>query len=638
MGKIGLTLAMVVLVVATVLWMGRGVERGRPELQKAEPVPVASEHEAARLASSHEAPAEVRAPAMRSNVDEEEAPENHIDENAAEEGDTISLAGTIAVVDENGARHETEDGRFELVCWLDQSAKKQIVEVHAGRWETQVPARCERVGAFEIELAGRATVWEGGDNQMLAVPASGWLELLARWPTDSILHVRDRISGRELAPVLVVTIDDWLMGEFGHPGIKAGAARDLGPSPVTLPRNTLREGPNPLFARSPGYAWGRIEIDQARGGERFLLLDQAGELEVEIVGTVSDLGAKLRLYSSEFTPIFEQEIVGETRVSIEDIAPGSYRVTAQVGEFFKDPLVLGEATAEVVAGGNTRVELVLAAQAKRVTVPLAGTLFLPEEWKLDEFQLELELLDTPLGGWDGHIPIGSDEMVVTAPGVRSWKAGPVQPGRYEAKLGELAFSTVFEVGPSGLTDARIEVPPPCEILVTCVDDDTGAEVTSEPVDWHCAIPEGVHGWSSEDSTFDESLRRWRIRAPIGRIRIETLASEYLDATTEIDAHAGTNEVELRLARLTGLTLVLRDGTTEIPWSDSMEATLVPTEGQEQYESTRWGNGSITFLRKAPGAYELRIATIPGYEPIAPIAVRLAKGVVGVQGIELVRVR
>lgn len=68
----------------------------------------------------------------------------------------------------------------------------------------------------------------------------------------------------------------------------------------------------------------------------------------------------------------------------------------------------------------------------------------------------------------------------------------------------------------------------------------------------------------------------------------------------------------------------------------MEAKLEPLEGQEVFDSSRWGDGTFTFLRKAPGNYELRVAPIAGYEPIPPAVVRLEKGVVGRHEVKLVR--
>ncbi|MSR61353.1 MAG: hypothetical protein EXS08_02740 [Planctomycetes bacterium] len=554
--------------------------------------------------------------------------------------ETLPLAGTIVVLDEQGAEHRAEDGSFSFVLWTGDSGSWHEVEVHGGAWSTALPREptVQALGVTDVELGGRRAVCGEDTSERIALPEDGWLALSARWPSASLLSVRDRESGRELAPVFLTEVSGWPESQCGHPGPAAASERDLGPSPVTLPPGDSSLGTRTCYARSPGYAWGRIEIDEQRGGERILLLERAGELEVELLGTVGAAGTRLRLFGSEHAPAFEAEVHAAGRVLVEALPVGPYRVKAEIGDYWRDPLVLAEAEAEVVAGGRARVSLTLKELEPRRKVPFEGTLVLPAAWELGEFELAFELLDTPLDGGDGRFSLASSAMEPEGdpPAAYRWSAPAVQPGRYEVELDELAFHAVLTVGDAGLRDARVVVPPPCEVLVRCIEDDTGVEVTSESVSWYCAMPEGLYGWSHERAEWDEALRRWRIRAPQGEVVVGVYGSTYAHASETVQARAGTNEVELRLARPTGLRVVLRDGTTEIPWADGAFPELEPLEGQPDFRSSSSGGGTITLHKKEAGRYRLEVPVVPGYEPVPAVEVTLTKGVVTEHVVELVR--
>lgn len=562
----------------------------------------------------------------------------------------IAVRGTIVVDDEHGVEHPAEDGSFSLVMWAGDTGTAREIAVMGGRWRATLASESpvEALGVTDVRLGERPAVWGGGEDERLPVPVDGWLELRVRWPAASLLSVRDSESGRELDPVFLTEVDGWPESDRGHPGTAAAEARDLGPSPVVIqPSPSGLDGLRTLFARSPGHAWGRIEIDEQRGGERILLLERAGELEVVVVGAETDPSARLCLYrraahdsgfKDEIDPAFESDIVEPLRL-IEAIPAGSYRVQVKSGNYWDEPLVLGEAQAEVVAGQRSSVSVTLRTLAPRVDVPLAGTLVLPAEWALASFELDFELLDAPLGGRDRRFSIDRSTMTSEGdpPTTYRWSTRGVQPGRYEVNLQEPGFTVLLAVGSRGLEDARIEVPPPCEILVRCIEEDTTLEVADEEVSWHCTVPEGVPGSSRGDAVWDETMRHWRIRAPQGATIVGAGGdTTYCLTSHTIEAGAGTSRVLLRLSRTTGLRLILRDGSTELPWTDGMDAALDPAEGQQDYSSRQRGTGTLMLLKKEPGRYELRVSDIPGYESVPAQNVLLEKGVVKEHVIELRR--
>lgn len=557
-------------------------------------------------------------------------------------GHATILTGTVIVVDDAGVEHRAEDGRFDLVLWVRNSGRRHEVEVHGGHWSTELSDAAEFLTVGRMVLGERAAAWDCPEHR-LASPPDGRLEVRARWPVDSLLHVQDRETGRELAPVFLTELDSWPRSTFGHPGTQAAKARDLGPSPVRLPPRADAElDVRTCYARSPGYAWGRIEIDESKGGERLLLLDRAGTLDIEVSGTASDAGTKLRVFASSFAPVFESDLRPADTTTVEDLPAGGYRVVAEIGDHWDHPLILAEAAVDVVAGARAHAVLALKEPEALVVAPFEGTLFLPVEWKLGEFSLDFEFLGTARGGWDGRVSLGRGNLqeMKDVPGLYRWSLRSVPPGRYDVHLWQLSYHTILDVPAAGVRDARVVVPPPCDVLVRCVDDATGVDVTTEDVDWYCAAPEGVKAWSPQDTRWDADLRRFRFRCPQGEIVLGVMSSSYtLSLSPEpVRVRAGTNEVVLRLERVSSLAVRLRSGNLDIPWGDGLFPELVPADGQRSLRSMSYGTRGMTLHEREPGRYVLKIPAIPGYEPVPDTEVFLERGKKLEHVVELVRKR
>lgn len=636
----------VVLAALVVWWLAADEERGsartepamEAEIRAPEPAPaelttVAAPREEAREPSVPDAPIPTTA--------EAEAPAHGAAPLAA-----VRLSGTIVVVDEQGREHAGEDGGFSFVLWSGDTGSWHAVTVADGRWSTSLAPE-EPLDALALEgvrLGDRAATPEPPWAARFVVSDGSELALRVRWPPRSVLHVRARASGSELAPVLLVEVNDWPARYNGHPGRAAEEARDLGPSPIELPASsTGLVGTRTLYARSPGFAWGRIEIDERSGGERTLELEPAGTLEVRWTGASADPAARLRIFGSGYHPVFEAELAN-SGVLAEDLAPGTYTVKAQVGEVWREPLVLAQTTAEVVAARHTQVNLSLAEVPVQAHVPLSGTLVVPRAWELADFSLGFGLLDTALAGFEGSFSIerGGMQPLDTSPGappsVFAWSAGNVQPGRYEAGLDALGFSVVLVVGPAGLADARIEVPPPAEVRVRCVEASTGLPAVGTFVSWRCKVPEGVRGWSSRHASHEEtdSPGVFRCRTPLGPVLFNCSGGGFAWKSVELVVEPGRNEVVLELARVASLAVILRDGATVVPWELDLVPGLSALEGQAESRSWTRAGGEVTLHMSHGGRYMLTIPPIAGYEPSPPTEVELVQGETREHVVELVR--
>jgi len=554
----------------------------------------------------------------------------------------IGLSGTIVVLDDQGLEYPSENGHFEMVPMSGHAGTVHTVDVVSGAWSVDLPERAgiDSIKLGEFVLRNRpAFLLEDALGSLPAVDNRAVL-LRVRWPADSLLHVRDRASGRELEHVMLVSDTSNSWSSIDHPGDSARAAQDLGRSPLRLqPPVGSSSTSRDVYARSPGYAWGRIELDDTHGGERFLLLDPGGDLEIQLVGKVDDPNAKLRLYGLDSQPVFELDLSGQTALQVSGLHAGEHRLVAEIGDYWDEPLNLGEVPALIRAHETCRVVLALRAPPPISRVRCGGTLVLPLEWDLDDFSLEFELLGTPLGGGDGRFDIESFDMEVSPerPTERKWTAPDVQPGLYEVLLRDLAFTVVLDIPPPGVLDARIEVPAPTWVEVVCVDDSTGVAIEKAEVEWHFKLPEEVSGWSDEEAEWDVDLLCFRFRAPIGLVTISAGCEGYASTSKTVQVVQSENKFELRVRKQCGVKPVLRDGDTVIPWGLQAGIELEPVEGQQnEHASTTWGGGVVTLNRGEPGLYVLRIPLIPGYLPVPEQTIRLETGVVTEHVVHLIR--
>src|SRR5262249_6320294 len=116
------------------------------------------------------------------------------------------------------------------------------------------------------------------------------------------------------------------------------------------------------------------------------------------------------------------------------------------------------------------------------------------------------------------------------------------------------------------------------------------------------------------------------------------ATGYVYRNIEVEAHAGTNEFELRLERMTCLRPILRDGATEIPWPGGVVPRLVPLAGQEERRSYSNGEGWLRVHAASGGPYRMVVPEIPGFEPVPDSVVELTAGQETERVIELRRKR
>jgi hypothetical protein len=351
-------------------------------------------------------------------------------------------------------------------------------------------------------------------------------------------------------------------------------------------------------------------------------------LRVRVESAERDPGTSLRIFAAgSASPIPLAEVPLGTRgvVVFEGLPTGVLVAAAHLGDRW-DPHVLGSVEARIHAGETSEVTLVLAEVEAATWVEVEGTLTLPPGWELDAFHLVLGLQGAPRAGWSGQVGLTNDsmELVSRAAGVHRWSAS-VQPGSYSAFVPETGWFTALEIGPTGVQDVHLEVPPPCRLSVRCVEDASGATAEVDGLDW-AYVRDATLLPASERFQRDAATGVWEVRAATGRLLVRAFRDGDI-VQQHVAAAEGSNELTLRFPCITGLRVLLVDGDAGVAWGQR-HPVLRPLEGQAAPVPRRPSAHRALLRASEPGGYILVLPEIPGYEPVPETRVQLLPDTVG----------
>lgn len=563
-------------------------------------------------------------------------PETTSEKTETESSDRIKLTGTIVVTDAHGKEHPEESGSFYFVFWEGNSGSHQEVEVVEGHWSATVPKDLQ-LSVDAILLGGSSAVLTAPvvRYSRIPVPEGGFIALRAQWKMPSILRVKGVDTGMDLDGIELVSGVDLSSAGGTHPGsyTKENVVLSSACSPIDLTRTIPREDrwySDNYFARSPGYAWGSIEIDHDLGGERILTLERGGGLEVELSGYDPESRAALRLRHEGAgfqRPILSMNLGNEDRVPIHSLAVGRCRVSVEIGDSWRDRVVLGEGTVEIIPAGWSQITLTLESAPKADMAPLKGILVVPQAWGFDHFHLAIELLDTPLEGNPDKQTFSRDDLEPLADweDAFSWDAGLVQAGRYELNVDPPEYSISIKVPPEGLTDVRIEVPPPEEVIVRIIDASTGENAAIDRLNWHPKRPEWVSGGGVNSVEKDPQTGCFVFQAPRGEIWVSAWKEAYSSLHATLTIRPGENIHTLEVKPACGILLTLKDGGTTIPWNSDWDVTAMEVGGEGTTVAWSYQPPNLFLKLSNPGLYRFTVPQIDGYLPLPEQEVLVAPG-------------
>lgn len=551
------------------------------------------------------------------------------------------VTGRITLINPRGGERTAPSGTIALRVARQQQSLERELEVRDGLFDLQVPVGTN-LTARSARLDGHSTTFPGADTLLVEGPVV-W-ELEAHWHRNTRLNVVDALTGEHL--------EGLNLSRDGN---------DLNRRPLVLPSNThevIRNGNSPLeipsdgitvhtyWCRAPGYAWKRITIDPVSAGERTLLLERAGRLEVTLNNHDPRSNAVLRLRNSSSTvrAVAFEMTPGSTPqpIVLDDLPADTYRVTVELGDlgdWSAPPIILAEGEIELLSGQLRQLSLLLNdPPGSAELVPLRGTLVLPSGWGAPRGDLTFRLQgdSAQSEGRESRLVLKQLEMVDTAAHRRAFDAGLLAPGRFSYQLDRYGVTGSFSLPEEGRTDLALTVPAPGELILEVVDRDTGRPLRPDSLCW---APEPDNEDWSGMPVFCQAPpppEPTRLAVPLGPIRIHARCmQEYGPAEVRTVIQPGPNRVRLEMARACKLTIEFVEGEAVVPFDGGL-ATITSDAHESAITSTITDGRTVTYTLVSAGTYNLEIPPPAGFAPLPPRQIQIDRGEQKTLRIELER--
>ncbi len=497
----------------------------------------------------------------------------------------------------------------------------------------------ERLAIDSIDVGGRPAYVE---SPGLPTPVGGIVEIHARFVPSVVLRVRDASTGIDLDGLEVLR-DVPRPRHRIHPGPhgpEAVVVRD-GRSPLVLPPVA---GVHGYWVRGASSAWGHVEIDHRAGGERELRLVSGGSLLVRVTGLDPDVELRVRLYAE--TPGEGERAVAEQRpgggpARFAGLIPGTYRLRAEVGDWWDPPEVLAEGTVDVAAGASATIELAVPlARLPEPATRLAGTLRLPEGF--EDLEISLRLAPRNRAPWRrADRGFARTEAVAGgASGLRAWDLGAVTPGPSVIVVDPLQLAFDVDVPRASRHEVSIELPPLGILRVRVTSARTGEPIPDALVEWSPARDPGLSPWQLQRAERDARSATSTVLSPVGPLDLHVRAPGHATADRREAVSAALREIDLALEPLPSFRVTLRDGAATVPfaWGRTRVRVVPAGDTREAEVQIETEGGRFTVFVPRPGLHRLEIEPLEGFEPIAPRDVLVEAGARAEVEIPLLRSR
>lgn len=540
------------------------------------------------------------------------------------------VRGTIVAVDgktESTAENGTMQASVRMPARDGESFYRHenvAVTVTAGAFEFRVPHVPTSVTFDEITLGERGALCP---DEFAVAGAGVELTVRARWLQSLSLRVLADDTGADLADLTIAQGGDWRHERHVHPGVAPDVVAAHARSPVRLQPRAGR-GTERYWVKAPGYAWNQIEMSTIEAAERVLRLVPGGGVELALDGKPPP-GAVIRIRETDssteadLTGMVVAEFAGRPGLLRVDALPArAWTFSLEKGEWFENPIQLGHTLVTIVAGTTGTATLVVKAFTKPAMVKVAGTLLVSPDWGTD-LKVTMAAMGSAKAWQREPVRIELAQMAKVAANEYRWAAVEMPAGRHELHVEGTEFRTLVEVADAPTADLRIVVPDPNDVRVRFLDAETGQPIEwtgAEVPGWYGTVNGWESGWSHAPMTA-EGDGWFRFRAPAGRINIGAHPAGYQWAHGDHEVRPGPNEFVLRIERICGVEIELKDGDATIPWPDSIHVMLEHTTTKS---GVAYWSGNKTAAEQA-GEHKLMIESPGGFEPITPRVVVVERG-------------
>lgn len=580
-------------------------------------------------------------------------------EEAANEAASSRLAGVtgrVVVLGESPVPPASLDGTLKLHVWVESSGTPISLPVIDGTFR----AEFEPGDEGELRLVGsEKSVPENAGFTTFAlsepdIPALGPALRVdehgdfkgapdIRFPfgtEDAVIYVRrvpatrltvvDKATRLELREVQVVVIGLY-GGNVQHPaGYRPESLTEDMASPVTLdpPAGYVQRGDITALIGAKGYAWASIDLNLQEGADRQVELERHATLAALVKGELPR-GARVRLFAQgdDWRPYSEVPVNLPKEIVWDGLAPGSYSVRLELGEWSKDPKTLAEGQVDLEPDGHGEITLQALSVERAPRAAASGLLIVPMGWSFDALGARVELLGASSDGSDqsAYLQNGDFEPVAGLPGTYAFELPAMEVGPYVFHFGPLAWQSTYDLPEGGVTGLRFEVPEPILISVQVIDADTKQPLPAESLSWHPKWPRDSRGGMLSSAEAPLSTGLFRFHAPRGPIEIGSWGEGLVFATKTIDVQ-GTEEFFLEARRSARATLSLLDGEAQVPWPDRFEILVEPVGSckGELCSSGQTIEGRF-FEVSEPGRYQIIVPDLNGYHAQPPMEFEMEDG-------------
>lgn len=617
--RLGLVFVLFAISAAGVWWVLRSAERTEGAAEQSERMGSAAPESTENFGSVGES-------ARRSEL---AAPET-TGASATPDSAVRTWSGPFVLERADGRLDMQADAEFSLLLRAGDERELRSVRARArdGRWTAECPRDLER----QAKLGSVSAASAGGRSLAVLAPQdsvaldSGF-EVRAREAQSTWLHVVDLASGVELTGVELLDTRGAALA-VAPPRAEERAALALSGSgslrsPVDLASfPALEQGEVTLLARAPGYAWTPITLEVGGGVERTVALGPGGDLRVRVVGS-ADFGPDVRFVLRRAStplgrPLCRLGLGAPEVLSFEGLPPERYLASAELG-VGGAVTVLGSVEAEVAAGSNLEVTLVVEAGAGARTAPLSALLLVPDEWMLEAVEAQVlalgngssaptaraELVTEPAEGEEGYVGFRLSHPAL-------------EVGRYALEVARPHLRVELELPPGGISDLRLVALPPAEWILRVIDEGSGATLRPRFVEWS-PFAEGEVVGNPTLEPYSGELDGFRIVSVPGEVLVALDPDSGLELIQPRQSiREGRSESEVIAVRRTEVELVLTDGGAPVPfppgWSarffreGAVEPLQLPLQASENLRRYRLPSG---------GPYRIEPDSLADYEPLAP---------------------
>lgn len=543
----------------------------------------------------------------------------------------VTLRGRVVVTQRDGTERADLDGKFSLYARSGVNTRWEPIRFQRGEWTatTTLDQALDGVRVDRMYADGIGAFVDGSFDSS-SIPTSGELTIRARVPEALILRVVDATTAAHLSGVSLVRTAFSPHSDAQHPGLEfeerviaTGLTSPIDVSSFSV--DARLQGVRQVLVWASGYAWCLLEVDMDRGGERTVALQRGAALTVSVRGVDAGVSEKLRLRTGDDPhPILELPLTADGAIELDGLGAGELRVAAELGDWFKLPLVLAETSTALRPGERASVTLDLAPAPKFETATASGLIFVAKAWARESLDVKLDLLDTKLrDSVSDRLSARVQRVTSDRAGydVFRWTTEDLQVGCYQLETREPCFGAVLEVPSGGRHNFEFVLDEPVELLVRVVDRNTGKALSSTDFSWATLAADDSRTDSGrlgalQDPPFDEARGGFVVRTAPAVVILMVWDPEYGSTSDQLHVTRGVPEYTFELERAGSIELTARSGNRRLAMPDDwIVAPREASAGGANWSRAFSDDSSLIRILSKPGVYQLNPPRIPGYREL-----------------------